>query len=254
MIDVDAQDAFEVPTISTEQPVAALTHGPRASLGDGVRPGCAKRGPHDLNALAPDDLVEGVREPAVAVVEQVAGRGRALRYATTPTERTRYALRCLLEEAPRLIHAVVKTLVAAVDELTGARHGVLDLLEREERWVPGDSSSGTIASLSDTPHASTAKGRSVRAWDPDTRARIAARVRMVADGFCLGTPGAGQVARQAVERALGLVPDPVAERVRLLRDGSVLVELVAETRLFTVRATGDEAVHVVVRLDARRPG
>jgi hypothetical protein len=39
----------------------------------------------------------------------------------------------LLEEAPRLNHEVVKTLVAAVDELTGARHGVLDLLEREER-------------------------------------------------------------------------------------------------------------------------
>ncbi len=137
MIDVDAQDAFEVPTISTEQPVEALTHGPHASLGDGVRPGCAKRGPHDLNALAPDDLVDGVREPDVAVVDQAAGRGRALRYETTRMERTRYALRCLLEEAPRLIHEVVKTLVAAVDELTGARHGVLDLLEREERWVPG---------------------------------------------------------------------------------------------------------------------
>jgi hypothetical protein len=39
----------------------------------------------------------------------------------------------LLEEAPCLIHQVVKTLVAAVDELTGERHSVLDLLEREER-------------------------------------------------------------------------------------------------------------------------
>ena len=39
----------------------------------------------------------------------------------------------LLEEAPRLMHQVVKTLVAAVDELTGERHSVLDLLEREER-------------------------------------------------------------------------------------------------------------------------
>jgi hypothetical protein len=39
----------------------------------------------------------------------------------------------LLEEAPRLIHQVVKTLVAAVDELTGERHSVLDLLECEER-------------------------------------------------------------------------------------------------------------------------
>jgi hypothetical protein len=28
---------------------------------------------------------------------------------------------------------LVRTLVAAVDELTGARHSVLDLLEREER-------------------------------------------------------------------------------------------------------------------------
>jgi hypothetical protein len=80
MIDVDARDAFEVSTISDEQPVEALgTHGPHASLGDGVRPGCAKRGPHDLNALALDDLVDGVRERAVAVVDQVAGRGRELR-------------------------------------------------------------------------------------------------------------------------------------------------------------------------------
>jgi hypothetical protein len=79
MIDVDARDAFEVPTISTEQPVEALTHGPHESRGDGVRPGYAKRGPHDLNALAPEDLVEGVREFAVAVVDQVAGRSRWLR-------------------------------------------------------------------------------------------------------------------------------------------------------------------------------
>jgi hypothetical protein len=55
-----------------------------------------------------------------------------------------------LEEAPRLIHQVVKTLVAAVDELTGARHSVLDLLEREERWVPGRLFFGHDASLSDT--------------------------------------------------------------------------------------------------------
>jgi hypothetical protein len=88
--------------------------------------------------------------------------------------------------------------------------------------------------------------------DEDTRERIAARVRMVADAVYLGTPGAGQVAREAVERAPGLVPDPVAERVRLLGDGSVSIELVAETRLFTVRATRDEEVYVVVRLDARR--
>jgi hypothetical protein len=45
----------------------------------------------------------------------------------------------LFEEAPRLIHEVVKTLVAAVDEPTGTRHSVLDLLEREARWVPGRS-------------------------------------------------------------------------------------------------------------------
>jgi hypothetical protein len=45
---------------------------------------------------------------------------------------------------------VVKTLVTAVDELTGARHSVLDLLEREERWVPGRLFFGHDASLSDT--------------------------------------------------------------------------------------------------------
>jgi hypothetical protein len=77
MIDVDAQDALEVSTISNEQPVEALrTHGLHESLGDGVRLGCAKRGPHDLKALAPEDLIEGLRELAVAVVDQLAGRGR----------------------------------------------------------------------------------------------------------------------------------------------------------------------------------
>ena len=71
MIDVDAQDALEVSTISDEQPVEALgAHGPHESLGDGVRLGCTKRGPHHLNALATKDLVERVRELAVAVVDQ----------------------------------------------------------------------------------------------------------------------------------------------------------------------------------------
>lgn len=80
MIDVDAQNALVVSTISNEQPVQALrTHGPHASLGDGVRPGRAKRSPHDLKALATEDLVEGMRERAVAVVDQIAGRRRALR-------------------------------------------------------------------------------------------------------------------------------------------------------------------------------
>jgi hypothetical protein len=44
MIDVDAQDAFEVLTINNEQPVEALTHGPHASLGDGVRALGARNG------------------------------------------------------------------------------------------------------------------------------------------------------------------------------------------------------------------
>lgn len=80
MIDVDAQDALVVSMISNAQPVQALgTHGPHASLGDGVRPGLTKRSPHDLNALATEDLVEGMRERAVAVVDQIAGRRRALR-------------------------------------------------------------------------------------------------------------------------------------------------------------------------------
>jgi hypothetical protein len=65
----------------------------------------------------------------------------------------------LFEEAPRLIHEVVKTLVAAVDELTGTRHSVLDLLEREARWVPGRFFFGHgCKPLRDTPIASTAEG------------------------------------------------------------------------------------------------
>jgi hypothetical protein len=57
----------------------------------------------------------------------------------------------LLEEAPRLIHEVVKTLVAAVDELTGTRHAYSISSSVKRDGCRGDPSSGTIASLSDTP-------------------------------------------------------------------------------------------------------
>jgi hypothetical protein len=67
----------------------------------------------------------------------------------------------LFEEAPRLVHEVVKTLVAAVDELTGTRHGVLDLLERKAGWAPGRFFFGHGASLSDTCRHEDAEGRSV---------------------------------------------------------------------------------------------
>jgi hypothetical protein len=65
-------------------------------------------------------------------------------------------LRLLLEEAPRLVHEVVEALVAAVDELTCARYGELDLLECVERWVPGRFGVGHDCSLSDASRASTA--------------------------------------------------------------------------------------------------
>jgi hypothetical protein len=65
----------------------------------------------------------------------------------------------LFEEAPRLVHEVVKTLVAAVDELTGTRHGVLDLLEREAGWAPGRFFFGHGGKrLRYTPATSTAEG------------------------------------------------------------------------------------------------
>lgn len=68
-------------------------------------------------------------------------------------------LRLLFEEAPRLIHEVVKTLVAAVDELTGTRHGELDLLEREAGWAQGRFFFGHgYKPLRDTPIARTAEG------------------------------------------------------------------------------------------------
>jgi hypothetical protein len=47
-----------------------------------------------------------------------------------------------------------------------------------------------------------------------------------------------QLVREETESALELVPQPLAERVRV-HDDSTLVELVTEARLFTATVTAD---------------
>ena len=80
--------------------------------------------------------------------------------------------------------------------------------------------------------------------DEATRKRLAGRVLQVSDGIY------SERAADEIERALELVPQPLGDRV-LLHDGSILVELVTETRLFT--AVVDERADVVrVLLSSRR--
>src|SRR5438093_5526643 len=78
VIGVDAQDALERPAADDQEPVEAVA-ADRAdpAFGERVRLRRPKRGADDLDAFASEDVVEGVAEFAVAVVDQEAGRRRA---------------------------------------------------------------------------------------------------------------------------------------------------------------------------------
>lgn len=73
VLDVDAEDPFEVAPVEDQQPVAALgAHGANETLGNGVRLWCADRGAHDPDLFAAQDLVERAAVLAVAVADQEA--------------------------------------------------------------------------------------------------------------------------------------------------------------------------------------
>ena len=80
MIDVDAEHLLELSPADDQDPVEAVTSdGADPALGKRVRfrglEGCADH----FNTLAAEDLVEAVRELAVAIVDEEADRCRALR-------------------------------------------------------------------------------------------------------------------------------------------------------------------------------
>src|SRR6266487_2747102 len=73
MVDVDAQHALEMAAIQDQQPVETLgADGADEPLGVGVCLWCSDRRVDHLDALAPEDLVEGGGELAVVVVDQEA--------------------------------------------------------------------------------------------------------------------------------------------------------------------------------------
>jgi hypothetical protein len=78
--------------------------------------------------------------------------------------------------------------------------------------------------------------------DEQNRQRLAGRVVEVS---------AGKMAREEIERALELVPQPLSDRVRV-HDQSTLVELVTKTRLFTATVMSGGNDHAIVKLTSRR--
>jgi hypothetical protein len=70
VVDVDAQDALEMPATEDQEPVEALSsHRADEALGDRVRLGSPDRRADDLDALASEDLVEGGAELGVVIVD-----------------------------------------------------------------------------------------------------------------------------------------------------------------------------------------
>ena len=80
VVDVDAQDVFELSAACDQEPVEAVAaDGADPALGERVRVRGPERCADDLDALASEDVVEGAAEFAVAVVDQEPGRCRSLR-------------------------------------------------------------------------------------------------------------------------------------------------------------------------------
>src|SRR2546430_17378994 len=75
VVDVDVQDARELPAAGDEEPVEAVAaDGADPAFGERVGLRRPKWGADDLDALASEDLVERAAELAVAVVDQESGR------------------------------------------------------------------------------------------------------------------------------------------------------------------------------------
>jgi hypothetical protein len=84
VLDIDAQDVFELPAAGDEDSVEALA-SERAdeALGVGVRARSLDRCSHDLDSLAAEHLVERAAELRVAIVDQNTRRMMFARHATT---------------------------------------------------------------------------------------------------------------------------------------------------------------------------
>jgi hypothetical protein len=73
VIDVDAQDALELPAAADQEPVEAVAaDGADPAFGERVCLWRAKWGADDLDAFAAENIVEVAAELAVAVVDQDA--------------------------------------------------------------------------------------------------------------------------------------------------------------------------------------
>jgi hypothetical protein len=78
VIDVDAQDALELPAAGDQEPVEAVAaDGADPAFGERVCLWRSKWGADDLDAFAAKNIVEVAAELAVAVVDQEAGRCRS---------------------------------------------------------------------------------------------------------------------------------------------------------------------------------
>jgi len=79
VVDVDVQNAFELPAAADQEPVEAIaSDGADPAFGERVCLRRPKRGADDLDAFAAENLIEGVAEAAVAVVDQEASQCRSL--------------------------------------------------------------------------------------------------------------------------------------------------------------------------------
>jgi hypothetical protein len=78
VVDIDAEDALELPAAGDQEPVEAVAaDGADPAFGERVRPRRPKRGADDLDALASEDVVEGAAELAVTIVDNRAGVARS---------------------------------------------------------------------------------------------------------------------------------------------------------------------------------
>jgi hypothetical protein len=78
VVDVNAQDALELPAAADQEPVEAVAaDGADPAFGERVCLWRAKWGADDLDAFAAENIVEVAAELAVAVVDQDAGRCRS---------------------------------------------------------------------------------------------------------------------------------------------------------------------------------
>ena len=79
VIDVDVQDTLKLLAAAGQEPIEAVAaDGADPAFGERVCLRCAKRAADDLDALAAEDLVEGMGELAVAVADQKTRRCRSV--------------------------------------------------------------------------------------------------------------------------------------------------------------------------------